>query len=82
MIEILEMRAMVCMSSKKYIAPCFKVLRPIRASSEGVTADLALGYLPSQWAEVARRHAGGESLRQLAKLYRVSHEAVRQVLKR
>jgi hypothetical protein len=35
-----------------------------------------------QWAEVAQRHANCQSLRQLAKLYGVSHEAVRQVIKR
>ena len=35
-----------------------------------------------QWVEVAQLHANGQSLRQLAKLYGVSHEAVRQVLKR
>jgi len=35
-----------------------------------------------QWAEIAQQHANGQSLRQLAKLYGVSHEAVRQALKR
>jgi hypothetical protein len=82
MIEILEMRVLGFMNSERYIIRCSKVLRPTRASSEGVTPDVSLGYLPSQWAEVARRHAGGDSLRQLAKGDGVSHEAVRQVLKR
>jgi hypothetical protein len=35
-----------------------------------------------QWKEVAQRHAGGESLRRLAKGYGIPHEAVRQTLKR
>ncbi len=35
-----------------------------------------------QWAEVARRNALGESLRQLAKVYSVSYEAIRQTVKR
>jgi hypothetical protein len=35
-----------------------------------------------QWEEVAQRHTGGESLRQLARCYGVSHEAVRQVLRK
>jgi hypothetical protein len=42
-----------------------------------------LNQIPQElWHEVVRRHAGGESLRQLAKCYGVSHEAVRQVLKK
>jgi Mor family transcriptional regulator len=35
-----------------------------------------------QWEEVAQRNAKGESLRQLAKVYGVSYEAVRQVVKK
>jgi hypothetical protein len=35
-----------------------------------------------QSPDVAQRHASGESLRQLEKLYGVSHEAVRQVLRK
>ncbi len=43
----------------------------------------ALTHIPEEeWKEVARRHASGESLRRLAKHYGVSHEAVRQILKR
>lgn len=34
------------------------------------------------WFEVAQRHSNGESLRQLAEIYKVSHEAVRRVVKR
>lgn len=33
-----------------------------------------------RWEEAAQRHARGESLRQLAKRFGVSHEAVRHVL--
>jgi hypothetical protein len=43
----------------------------------------ALTRIPQdRWAEVAQRHASGESLRQLSKEYGVSHEAVRQILKK
>ena len=35
-----------------------------------------------QWEEVAQRHATGESLRRLAEFYGVSHEAVRQIVRR
>ena len=35
-----------------------------------------------QWAEIARRHADGESLRVLGRAYGVSHEAIRQIIKR
>jgi Mor family transcriptional regulator len=35
-----------------------------------------------QWVEVVERNANGESLRHLAKVYGVSHEAVRQIVKR
>jgi DNA-directed RNA polymerase sigma subunit (sigma70/sigma32) len=35
-----------------------------------------------QWEIVTKRHLEGESLRQLAKVYGVSHEAVRQIVKR
>jgi hypothetical protein len=33
------------------------------------------------WVELARRHAEGESLRQLAKVYGVSHEAIRHLIR-
>ena len=35
-----------------------------------------------RWEEVVQRYTNGESLRLLAKLYGISHEAVRQVLKK
>ena len=45
--------------------------------------SVSLTRIPQdQWAEIAHRHAKGESLRKLSKWYGVSHEAVRQVLKR
>ena len=45
--------------------------------------SMSLTQIPEeQWEEVALQHTNGESLRQLAKVYGVSHEAVRQVLKR
>jgi hypothetical protein len=34
------------------------------------------------WIEVAKRNANGESLRQLAGVYGVSHEAIRQIVRR
>jgi Mor family transcriptional regulator len=44
---------------------------------------MSLTQIPEdQWKEVAWRHTKGESLRQLAKVYAVSYETVRQVLKR
>ncbi len=44
---------------------------------------MPLTHIPEeQWEEVAQRHVNGESLRLLAKSYGVSHEAVRQVVKR
>lgn len=36
----------------------------------------------SRWVEIAQRYADGETLRQLAAVYGVSYEAVRQVIKR
>lgn len=35
---------------------------------------------PAQWSDVLQRVAQGESLRQIAKSYHTSHEAVRRVL--
>jgi Mor family transcriptional regulator len=35
-----------------------------------------------QWKEVARRNVAGASLRLLAKDYDVSHEAIRQVIRK
>ncbi len=39
-------------------------------------------FSQEQWQEVALRNASGESLRQLAKIYSVSYEAIRQVIKK
>ena len=40
-------------------------------------------HLPqNKWQEVAHRNTSGESLRQLAKIYSVSYEAIRQVIKK
>lgn len=45
--------------------------------------SVCLAHIPEdQWVEVARRNSNGESLRQLAKAYGVSYEAVRQIVKR
>jgi hypothetical protein len=55
------------------LPPCRTRQAWYRVPSTQIPAD--------QWAEVAQRHANGQSLRELAKLYGVSHEAVRQVLK-
>jgi DNA-directed RNA polymerase sigma subunit (sigma70/sigma32) len=42
-----------------------------------------LNQIPQeQWVEVARRHADGESLRVLGRTFGVSHEAIRQIIKR
>ncbi len=35
---------------------------------------------PDKWQEIATRKAAGDSLRQLAGIYGVSYEAIRQVL--
>jgi hypothetical protein len=35
-----------------------------------------------KWIEISQRHIEGKSLRQLAKMYDVSHEAIRQIVKR
>ncbi len=40
-------------------------------------------HLPQdKWQEIAHRNASGESLRQLAEIYGVSYEAIRQVIKK
>jgi hypothetical protein len=45
--------------------------------------SVPLTHIPQErWEEVAQRYACDESLRLLAKHYGVSHEAVRQILKR
>ena len=44
---------------------------------------MPLTHIPeSQWTEIAKRNADGESLRQLSKVYEVSYEAIRQIVKR
>jgi hypothetical protein len=50
--------------------------------SQGLYSVLRTQILESQWEEVAQRHGSGQSLRQLARCYGVSHEALRQVLRR
>ncbi len=37
---------------------------------------------PNRWPEVRERYTGGESLRSLATIYGVSHEAIRQIVRR
>jgi hypothetical protein len=45
--------------------------------------SVSLTQIPEcQWEEVAHRKASGESLRQLATMYGVSHETIRQILMR
>ncbi len=39
-------------------------------------------FSQEQWQEVVLRNTSGESLRQLAKIYGVSYEAIRQVIKK
>lgn len=46
------------------------------------SAPLLTRIPKSEWDRVAHRYANGESLRQLAKVYGVSHEAVRQIIKK
>jgi hypothetical protein len=42
----------------------------------------ALNQIPQEkWVEVAQRHVNGESLRQLGRIFHVSHEAIRQIVK-
>jgi hypothetical protein len=58
------------------------IVLPLNMNSQGRYVVPRTQIPIDQWTEVARRHANGQSLRQLAKLYGVSYEAVRQVLKR
>jgi hypothetical protein len=56
------------------------IIPQTRRRSQG-RYSMSLTQIPEeQWEEVAQRHAGGDSLRQLAKWYGVSHEAVRQIV--
>jgi DNA-directed RNA polymerase specialized sigma24 family protein len=58
------------------------ILRLAHRTSQG-RSSMPLTHIPEeQWEEVVRRNASGESLRQLAKVYGVSHETVRQLVKR
>lgn len=44
--------------------------------------SVALTRIPEgKWAEITERHVNGESLRQLARAYGVSHGAIRQIVK-
>lgn len=52
-------------------------------STQLLPHSTSYAHIPQErWVEVAQRHSNGESLRQLAKIYGVSHEAIRQVVKR
>ena len=56
------------------------ILPPPRKKSQG-RYFVSLTRIPEEhWEEVARRNAGGESLRLLAKRYGVSYEAIRQIV--
>jgi hypothetical protein len=45
--------------------------------------SMPLTQIPQgQWAQLGESHANGESLRQLAKVYDVSYETVRQAIRR
>jgi hypothetical protein len=58
------------------------ILRPAHRTSQGRYL-MPLTQIPEeQWEGLARRNANGESLRQLARVYGVSHEAIRQIVKR
>jgi hypothetical protein len=53
--------------------------RPLRTCTQ--RHGVARTHIPEQqWVEVARRHAGGESLRHLGKAYGVSYESIRQIV--
>jgi hypothetical protein len=57
------------------------IVLPPRRKSQGRYA-VPLTHIPQEkWEEVALRHTDGESLRRLAKIYGVSHEAIRQIVK-
>jgi hypothetical protein len=45
-------------------------------------ATLPTRVPPDEWGEVFHRYANGESLRQLAVAFCVSHETIRQIVKR
>lgn len=62
-----------------------EIVDPVRIIEPNIRCRyfMPLTRIPQeQWPDVAQRNANGESLRQLAKCYGVSHEAVRQVLRR
>jgi hypothetical protein len=43
--------------------------------------SVPLTHIPQdQWEEVAQRHAHGESLRRLGRVYGISYEAIRQIV--